>query len=160
MDGQGAGRKIGFGEDRFGDAARFLNGRFDCKVSAVDTNGGMSVFDTFRHVRGGPPLHYHELQDEWFMVLEGEFLFQVGDERLRARPGDSIFGPRMVPHAFRSLTEQARMLIAYSPALRMEEFFRAGLGPSSAASVEFEALHKVHNIINVGPPLGPEHDCP
>lgn len=155
---QVAGRKIGFGVDRFGNPARFLNGRFDCKVSASDSLGGLSIFDTFRDVQGGPPLHYHELQDEWFMVLEGEFLFQVADELFRAGPGDSVFGPRMVPHAFRSLTRQARMLIAYSPALRMEEFFRSGLGPQSAASAEFEALHNAHNIINVGPPLGPEHD--
>lgn len=94
------------------------------------------------------------------MVLEGEFLFQIGEERFRVRPGDSVFGPRMVAHAFRNLTNEARMLIAYSPALKMEEFFRAGLGPSSAASAEFEALHKAHSIINVGPPLGPEHDQP
>ncbi|MBX9456673.1 MAG: cupin domain-containing protein [Rhizobium sp.] len=158
MDRADLGHKIGFGEDRFGSPARFLNGRFDCKVSAVDTSGGMSVFDTFRDIQGGPPLHYHELQDEWFMVLEGEFLFQVGDNKFRAQPGDSVFGPRMVAHTFRSLTRQARMLVAYSPALRMEEFFRSGLGPNSAASAEFEALHRTHNITNVGPPLGAEHD--
>lgn len=160
METADPGPKIRFGEDRFGTPARFLNGRFDCKVSATDSLGGMSVFDTFRDIQGGPPLHYHELQDEWFMVLEGEFLFQVGDRQFRASPGDSVFGPRMIPHAFRSLTRQARMLVAYAPALRMEEFFRAGLGPGSAASAEFEALHNAHHIINVGPPLGAENDYP
>lgn len=153
MTNQGMGGKIGFGEDRFGRPARFLNGRFDCKVSAGDTNGGLCIFDTFRDVCGGPPLHYHKFQDEWFMVLEGDFVFQVGEERFRVSPGDSVFGPRMVPHAFRNQTAPARMLIAYTPALRMEEFFRAGLGPASAATAEFEALHNAHDIINVGPPL-------
>ncbi|MDB5526182.1 MAG: Cupin 2 conserved barrel domain protein [Rhizobium sp.] len=156
MDMQGTAGKIDFGQDRFGEPTRFLNGRFDCKVSAKDTNGAFLIFDTFRDSLGGPPLHYHELQDEWFMVLEGSFLFQVGDSMLRLGPGDSIFGPRMVPHAFRNLVAPARMLIAYSPALRMEEFFRAGLGPGTAASAEFEALHRAHNIINVGPPLSAE----
>ncbi|MBL0370723.1 cupin domain-containing protein [Rhizobium sp. KVB221] len=150
--------KIANGADRYKDAVHFLNGRFDCKVSAADTSGAMCIFDTFRDKIGGPPLHYHELQDEWFMVLQGDFLFQVGEERYRLAPGDSIFGPRMVPHAFRNLTIPARLLIVYSPALKMEAFFRAGLGPDSAASAEFEALHKEHNIINVGPPLSAEHE--
>ena len=38
---------------------------------------------------GGPPLHYHLAQEEWFYVMEGEVLFQVGDKRLtlkRANP--------------------------------------------------------------------------
>jgi mannose-6-phosphate isomerase-like protein (cupin superfamily) len=156
MDMQGITGKVASGEDRYNNAARFLNGRFDCKVSAADTNGTMCIFDTFRDKVGGPPLHYHKFQDEWFMVLEGDFLFQVGDGFQRLGPGDSIFGPRMVPHALRNLTAPARMLIAYTPAAKMEEFFRAGLGPNSAATEEFEALHRAHDIINVGPPLSGE----
>lgn len=156
MEMQGIPGMIAFGADRHDNSARFLNGRFDCKVSAADTGGALCIFDTFRDKVGGPPLHYHELQDEWFMVLEGQFLFQVGERFQQLGPGDSIFGPRMVPHAFRTLTVPARMLIAYTPALRMEEFFRAGLGPDSAASEEFEALHRAHNIINVGPPIRAE----
>lgn len=145
--------KIAFGQDRFTTPVRFLNGRFDCKVSAADTGGAFCVFDTFRDACGGPPLHYHELQDEWFMVLDGDFLFQVGDNRFRLRAGDSILAPRGVAHAFRNLTEKARLLIVFQPALRMEEFFRAGIGPNDAASEKFEALHREHNTVNVGPPL-------
>jgi hypothetical protein len=54
------------GEDRFLSPARFLNGRFDCKVSGRDTDGALCVIDTFRTRRGGPPLHVHDRQDEWF----------------------------------------------------------------------------------------------
>lgn len=153
MDMQSIPGKIAFGADRHSDPTRFLNGRFDCKVSAADSNGALLIFDTFRDSIGGPPLHYHERQDEWFMVLEGDFLFQVSDTLLRLGPGDSIFGPRMVPHAFLNLVAPARMLIAFTPALDMEQFFRAGLSPGSAASEEFEKLHNAHHIFNVGPPL-------
>jgi mannose-6-phosphate isomerase-like protein (cupin superfamily) len=151
-DGSVAGR-IASGEDRFGTPARFLNGRFDCKVSATDTGGGLVVFDTFRDRVGGPPLHYHCFQDEWFMVLEGRFLFRLGETYYLLGPGDSILGPRMLPHAFRTLTVPARMLIAYAPGRDMEAFFQAGLGPDSADTTEFEELHLRHDIINVGPPL-------
>jgi quercetin dioxygenase-like cupin family protein len=46
------------------------------------------------------PLHTHEREDEYTYVLEGEVGVQVGDEVLIARPGDLVFKPRGVPHAF------------------------------------------------------------
>lgn len=153
MDMQSVTSMVADGRDRNDNPARFLNGRFDCKVSAADTGGALCIFDTFRDSVGGPPLHYHEQQDEWFMVLDGTFLFQVGKQFFKLGPGDSIFGPKLVPHAFRTLTVLARMLIAYTPAARMEEFFRVPMGPDSADTPEFEALHRAHNIVNVGPPL-------
>lgn len=147
---------IPLGEDRFGASMRFLNGRFDLKVSAQDTDGALCIFDTFRDTCGGPPLHYHELQGEWFMVLEGQFVFQIGDRRHRIGPGDSIFVPRRTPHAFRNLSAQARVLLAFTPAMRMEDMFRSGLGPDAANSARFEELHREHHTFNVGPPLEAE----
>jgi len=83
--------------DRFGAELLFLNGRFNCKVSAKETNGDLCIYDTVRTGKGGPPLHLHHAQDEWFLVREGEFLFQVGEDRFRLRAGDSIFAPRESP---------------------------------------------------------------
>ena len=52
----------------------------------------------------GPPLHVNTREDEWFHVLDGEITFQVGQERLVAGPGASIFAWRGVPHGFQNLT--------------------------------------------------------
>ena len=38
--------------------------------------------------------HYHEEQDEWFYCLVGEYVVEIGDQRLRLGPGDSVLGPR------------------------------------------------------------------
>lgn len=46
------------------------------------------------------PTHTHRHEDEYTYVLEGEVGVQVGDEVGIARPGDLIFKPRNVPHAF------------------------------------------------------------
>jgi len=54
--------------DRFGAELLFVNGRFDCKVSAKETNGDLCIYDTVRTGKGGPPLHLHHAQDEWFLV--------------------------------------------------------------------------------------------
>ncbi|MDB5538533.1 MAG: Cupin 2 conserved barrel domain protein [Devosia sp.] len=139
------------GEDRAASPLKFLNGRFDCKISAADTDGALCAYDTYRFKPGGPPLHVHFEQDEWFVVLEGEFKFQIGDETRYLKAGDSILGPRRVPHAFRNISETARMLITFQPAGTMEEFFSSGMvDPTSQA---FRDLSLAHGMEVVGPPL-------
>lgn len=97
----------------------------DVKVGGEDTEGALAVFEQIgRTPNGGPPLHIHLEQDEWFYVLEGEYLFQCGEERWHAKAGDTVFLPRQVPHAFVQLTEQARTIVSYLPAGDMEAFFR------------------------------------
>lgn len=59
-----------------------MGGKFDLKVSARDTGGDLCIYDTVRSSKGGPAMHRHHFQDEWFYVLRGEFVVQVGDENL------------------------------------------------------------------------------
>jgi quercetin dioxygenase-like cupin family protein len=99
----------------------------------------------------GPPLHLHVAQEEWFYVMEGQVLFQVGEQRLTLQAGDSILGPRNVPHAFLAVgPNPARMLITFTPGGRMEQFFRdnSADGPHQMAGVSMRYGVKV-----VGPPL-------
>lgn len=144
---------IASGSDRHGAPQRFLKGRFDLKVSAADTGGGMAVYDTVRDRPGGPPVHVHDAQDEWFLVIAGEVLFRVGSRFFRAGPGDSVFGPRGVPHAFRVLTVPTRMVLVFQPALEIEAFFSAGVGPDDATAAALDALSLAHGIRNIAPPL-------
>lgn len=53
----------------------------DIKVSSKDTNGALSIFEYSGFEKGGPPLHYHLNQDEIFFIVEGDYLFQVGEEK-------------------------------------------------------------------------------
>ena len=141
------------GEDRHSAPLSFLNGRFDCKISAGDTGGALCAYDTFRFKPGGPPLHLHFEQDEWFQVQEGRFRFQIGDQTNELGAGDSILGPRGIPHAFRNLTETARMMVTFIPAGTMEAFFATQMvDPTSEA---FRDLSRKHGMEVVGPPLPP-----
>jgi mannose-6-phosphate isomerase-like protein (cupin superfamily) len=88
------------------------------------------------------PLHVHEREDELFYVLEGEHVFQVGDEEHRVRPGGIAFAPRGLPHAQRrAVPGEGRLLVVTSPG-GLEGFFRelaaahdAGtLGPDAYAA--------------------------
>jgi quercetin dioxygenase-like cupin family protein len=86
--------------------------------------GGEETQDNFALVEHpiGPralaaPMHTHRYEDEYTYVLEGEVGVQVGDEVLVARPGDLVFKPRGVPHAFWNPSEEpARALEIISPA--------------------------------------------
>ena len=154
----GKGFHVAAGIDRFGAELFYLNGRFDCKVSARDTEGDLCIYDTFRTARGGPPLHIHHDQDEWFFVREGQFVFQVGDDTFELKPGDSVFGPRKVPHAFVNVTETGTLMIVYQPAGTIEQFFLDGSRFSAApTSTELQALYRKHSLEIVGPPLAIEY---
>src|SRR5438132_8133321 len=43
------------------------------------TGGSFGVWRTTKVLEGGPPLHIHRTEDEFFYVLSGEFNFQLGD---------------------------------------------------------------------------------
>lgn len=74
------------------------------------------------------PMHTHRYEDEYTYVLEGEVGFQVGEEVCIAKPGDLVFKPRGVPHAFWNATDElARALEIISPA-GFERYF-AELAP-------------------------------
>jgi mannose-6-phosphate isomerase-like protein (cupin superfamily) len=140
-------------EDRFGADLRYLNGRFDCKLSAKDSGGGLCIYDTLRTTKGGPPLHYHNAQDEWFSVRDGEFVFQVGEDVFRLKAGDSVFGPRNVPHAFANVSDTGRLMIVYQPAGAIEQFFLNGSRLANPSPADLQAHYRAHGLEIVGPPL-------
>jgi mannose-6-phosphate isomerase-like protein (cupin superfamily) len=126
------------------------------KVSSVDTDGDLYIFDTTRVKEGGPPLHYHYEQDEWWYVISGEFLIRVGDETYHAKPGDSVFGPRRVPHSFAKLGDgEAKIILLFQPAGKMEDFFKA-VNEGKLEKMndqEKEKFRREHGFEHVGPPI-------
>jgi mannose-6-phosphate isomerase-like protein (cupin superfamily) len=92
-------------------------------------------------------------QDEWFFVLDGEFLFQVGENTFRLAKGDSILGPRTVTHAFASLGDTGRLMIIYQPAGTMEKFLCRWQPIDDGSPKDWQDLHRAHGMEIVGPPL-------
>ena len=63
------------------------------------------------------PMHTHEREDEYSLVLEGRVGAQIGDDVVVAGPGELIRKPRGIPHAFWNAgDEEARLLELISPA--------------------------------------------
>lgn len=152
------GFKVNAGEARFGEHFKMkgvtLN-NLDIKISGTDTESDLAVFEqTGLTPNGGPPLHIHPYQDEWFYVIEGEYLFQVGPDKYQMKQGDTIFLPRNVQHAFVQLTEKGKMIVSYLPAGKMEAFFKVTDKWTSPPSKEEVAkVFADHDMTVVGPPL-------
>lgn len=113
------------GEDRSGKPFKWLDATFTVKVSGNDNEGRLVIFDTLRPEKVGPPLHLHTDCDEWFLVMEGEFKFQVGEQIMRLKSGDSLTVPKGMPHSFVKQSEGiARLIVGHQPAGMMEAYFR------------------------------------
>ncbi len=126
------------------------------KVSQKDTDGALSISEYTGYTKGGPPLHIHPNQDEIFIILDGEHLFQLGDEQYHLTAGDTVFIPRNVPHAPSQLSEKGKYLFFFTPSGQMEDFFRAlaSLPVTGQPTPEqMGKLFETHGMKIVGPPL-------
>jgi quercetin dioxygenase-like cupin family protein len=144
------------GGDRYREHRTVFGTRsVDIKVSPSDTNGGLFVIEITDHTKGGPPRHLHHEQEEWFYVNESDYVVEIGEERLRLGPGDSVLAPRGIPHAWAHAGGgTGKLLIAFQPAGAMEAFFgelaKAGESPEREVLRE---LFRSHGMEVVGPPL-------
>lgn len=127
----------------------------DVKISGEDTAGAVAVFEQTGHTpNGGPPLHIHKDQDEWFYIVEGAYRFQVGDDEYLLGQGDTIFLPRAVPHAFIQLSNEAKVVVTYQPAGSMEGFFKTtDSWQAPPPKEEIARVFEAHGMLVVGPPL-------
>jgi quercetin dioxygenase-like cupin family protein len=143
--------RVASGEDRFGEHRGLGISVIDFKVSTQD--GGLFILENTFHAKGGPARHLHYDQDEWFYALEGEFIVEVGQERITLKPGDSLLAPRRVPHVWAHVGDtQGRILITFMPAGKMEAFFHE-VTKANAMPPQDPELWRAHGMELLGPPL-------
>jgi quercetin dioxygenase-like cupin family protein len=81
---------LGPGEGRTVPGADTLS----LKATSEQTGGSIGVLEATSPPGYGPPRHIHHSSDELFYVLEGEFLFLVGEREVSAMAGSFVFIPR------------------------------------------------------------------
>lgn len=139
-------------EDQFAEHRGLGVSKITFKVTPKTSDGVLIIENTF-HEKGGPAKHLHYDQEEWFYVLEGEFLFEIGEERVKLHPGDSVLAPRQIPHVWAYTgNNPGRILIAFLPAGKMEAFFREVTKANAMPPLDPE-LWRVHGMELLGPPL-------
>jgi quercetin dioxygenase-like cupin family protein len=144
-------------------------GRYTIKTTGEQTSDSLIQL-LIRDSRGAAtPLHVHHDTDETFYVIDGELTVFVGDERIEAKAGDFVLGPRGIPHAFVVTSERVEMLVTFGPAglegpigAGVDGFFRevavpvvdgeAPPEPTMPDPVEFAQRMLRYGIEMVGPP--------
>jgi quercetin dioxygenase-like cupin family protein len=126
-----------------------FNMLMDVKATADETDGALTVIDSWVTPAANPPMHVHHTEDEAFFVLEGEVEFFLdGHEARVAGPGEFVFGPRGVPHRFEVRTPEARMLVLGTPG-GAERFFRAMGEPATTRSLPVPQAPDVERVVAV-----------
>lgn len=93
-----------------GDSFQMLTHTFTSKVTAEDTKRKWVMYEASDTVGNGAPIHSHPWE-ETFYVLEGELDIQLGERRVIAETGSSIYFPKNVVHSFTVRSETARLLV-------------------------------------------------
>ena len=155
----------GIGPDE-GEALWFNGGLGLLKATADQTEGKFAAMELRARKGFAAPLHRHQDDDEFFVVLSGEVRVQLGEDVIEATGGSLVYGPRGVGHSFHVDSQEARLLLLFGPA-GVEGFFRdgskpapyVGLPPEDEVFPDREALMKVASRYGqemVGPPLPPK----
>jgi len=132
-----------------------VGGPLTFKARGEQTNGTLTVLENTVAPGDGPPLHFHESEDEAWYVLEGTLRFRLDAEVHTAPAGSFVFVPRGTPHCFQNNGDQpAQILVIFTPS-GMEKFFdRFSVLPSD--EVEPGAFRRIGGDVGmevVGPPL-------
>jgi quercetin dioxygenase-like cupin family protein len=128
--------------------------RFNVVVHGEQNDGRIGVMlNRMPAGMTGPPLHHHEFE-EMFYLLEGELTFQIEDELVAKGPGEIVFVPGGVAHAFSNRGDApARFLLACTPAGFERHFARRAAEAEGVAPPTW-ALPPLPSVTKVGPPIG------
>ena len=101
----------------------------------------------------GPPPHYHENEDECFLVQEGRMSFYIGGQWQEVAPGTMIFAPKLSVHTLKNVGDTpARVLVSASPSgfevffAKCEQEFQKPSGPDMARILEISDEHGIHYV--------------
>jgi len=140
-----------------GRTMNITGGEVTIKISSQDTNGAFTVFEGETDPLEGPPLHLHQEQDEWWYVLEGEYLFEVDGQEIIAGPGATVFAPRGSRHTFQNIGDKpSRAITTVVPGgldLFFAEFEKAVPRGATPDPAKLGPLFAKHGLELLGPPL-------
>jgi quercetin dioxygenase-like cupin family protein len=147
---------VAAGKDRYDHNQAMIWGLIplSIRVSTKDTGGELFVFQHTDMGKGGPPRHIHFAQDEWFYAVKGEFAMEIGEEKFRLKPGDSILAPRMISHAWACVSDPGTLITSLTPAGTFEKFITDTTKyPTLPSPEDIAKAFADHGMKVVGPPL-------
>ncbi|MEV4349836.1 cupin domain-containing protein [Actinoplanes sp. NPDC049596] len=140
---------------------RLLNSNARMLATEQQTMGELTVVESTGGRGHSTPRHRHLRATETFILLEGEMLIEVGDQRHEGAAGHVAVLPRGIPHSFAVISPSVRYLTLHTPA-GFDRFVHelseatAGNGPVDPATLAAVAAR--HDIEMLGPGVSlPDH---
>lgn len=136
-------------------SANFFGIRASFLAEGKDNEGRFALIEYESQPGHEPPLHFHEEEDETFYILEGRLDAYYGDQVTSIDPGECVYLPRKVPHAWIITSPRLRALIFVQPP-RLDQIFREfaaiqqsidKVGDSSSYSTALQAPMDILEVI-------------
>jgi mannose-6-phosphate isomerase-like protein (cupin superfamily) len=128
------------------------------RLSSADTLGTLSILDYRAPANFGPPRHLHRVDDEIFLLMQGELVLWSPEKCDTAKPGDLVLLPKGVPHTWRAYGPDSVHMQVIASAGQFESFFEDIVWQGLTAD-KIEALTAVAadaGMDLLGPPLSDE----
>ncbi|HLK32595.1 MAG TPA: hypothetical protein VKT29_05855 [Terriglobales bacterium] len=77
--------KVPTGQDRLNERHNIGVSDTTFKVLSNETGGNLFVMEQNNHKKGGPPRHLHYNEEEYFYVIEGNYIIEVDTDRFEFR---------------------------------------------------------------------------
>jgi quercetin dioxygenase-like cupin family protein len=143
------------GESVTGGPIHFIGKDTWVKLAGGDLPGSITVIEDVTPPRDGPPLHAHAFE-EWFYVLEGNFLFGLAGMPFSVGVGDFVHAPSNEPHVFQNTSDKnGRMLIIAKPG-GVENYFTELAKKAMNDPANVAALSEIgarYGVTLLGPPI-------
>jgi len=113
---------------------------FTFLTTAAETQGAFSLTKATLRKGFEPPLHVHSREEESSFILEGEIIYEVGEQQIHAKAGDYVHLPRLIPHTFKLVTETVTLLLFITPGGFEDMFMQCSRPASSVELPEIPAV--------------------
>jgi mannose-6-phosphate isomerase-like protein (cupin superfamily) len=121
------------------------------KIDAEQTNGAYSVFELTVPSEVGTGLHIDKDWDEFWHVIEGNFVFTLNGERKELKAGEFAYGPKGIPHSFRNFGKTTGKLLMVTTPSGLEQFFRTVHKASLNGRPDKEAFVRIMRAHHIDP---------
>ena len=141
-----------------GEVLSFMGMDLVWKITSAMSRGAYVAFVQIGPPGTGVPMHIHHRDEENAFIIDGELVFQVADEKFKARKGDILNLPRGTPHGFRITGDaSARILftVDLSPDSDYEAMFAGLVGLVPSDFDRIKAVCGANNVEFLIPPQMP-----
>ncbi len=132
---------------------------FTFLATAEETNGAFAVLKCKLRRGFEPPKHVHSKEEESYVILDGEIIYELEDKSIHAKAGDYVHLPRNISHKFRLISETVTFILIITPGGFEQLFWEfsmpaeyMGLPPVPTAKPPkefFEAMERLNEKLGV-----------